>query len=202
MLQLILPETKKAIKREYTLRFFAILCFLLSGVILLWIIASIPSYLSSESTEAVLAKQAEQIENSKQARARNDYETRVKALQAKTVLLKPTQTAYIEILRQISGLQAGGVQISQIVVGSGDQKSVVNLQGIAATRDSLRFLTDAINSSSFFEAVEIPYSSFTKETNLPFALALVIKTKEESSKDASDGSSTDGSATTTNETTN
>src|SRR5688572_19003675 len=98
MLKLIFPETKKAIKREYTQRFFIVLCTLLSAVILVWLLASLPSYLSAGSTEAVLSKQAEQIENSKQAREQNAYEARVKELKDKAALLTTTKTAYIEIL--------------------------------------------------------------------------------------------------------
>lgn len=169
----ILPEKiKKTLKREYNLRFFTILSFIFSLIIVLTLIFISPSYLLLhlyEKAYEVNGSATRVAEVTQMQEGRNNKINDLNSLSAKI----PTNNE--EIYAKVSNLLINETQdyvsvdaLELTPIASGKLKIV--LRGGSTTRENLMTFESVINKNNSFKNFSIPIEVLAKQKDISFNL--------------------------------
>lgn len=176
MINLIPPEGRTALKREYLLRTGTVFATILSGVFIAGVALMIPTYvlISSQlsSTESEYEKSADVNAEFKEAenaiRNANDI-----AIQ----LGGPTNQTYAsDVIGEITKRSPQGITLRAFQLER--VKSYfpsVQVQGIAESRSILAAFKEALKGVPNVSNVEVPLSDLAKDSNLPFAITITLE---------------------------
>lgn len=180
MLSLLLTKQKKDLKKEYTLRFVNVLLTFILISSVAWIIFLFPSYIIVYSELGELEKQSQEADSVGLAEHKSELEEKVKGLnQILTLFDMEDKVLSTEIIREITNAQTTGVSINVFNLGGlGTEREIINIQGSAANREALKSFSIALSNSKLFEEVELPLSSFVKESDIPFSISLYIQEED------------------------
>lgn len=180
----LLPLTeKKNIRREYRARIGIVFLLLLSTLIIIATISLIPLYISSSyKLNDILA----QIEDEKQNSFReDDKQDPIKITQdanAKLLVLRKKDSILplsSELTTIIVGYKPSDVKIDAILYDRGLSDGKITLNGIARNRETLLSFLKSLERESMFKKVNLPISSFVKETDIKFSIRITIELENE-----------------------
>lgn len=172
MLKLLLPEQRKKIKLEYLKRYLSLIFIMLSAILILFAFSLTPTLLTAKSEESLLKEQV---------RIAKDPELNKDKIQLKETLTELNKTIEVldverheisSIIDQITRNQIRGISISAISFEASNNK--VSIQGTAGGREVLANFVSVLEEVEKFEKVELPFSSFTRNEDVPFSLNITL----------------------------
>ena len=175
-LNLLPLERQRLLVRRYRFRLAIVATFL--GVLLVAIAGAMLfpgiSYLQGiETSSSSIGERA--VTNSDPVQT----EARVAALRSGLEALRASASARsaTRLVEDMLSVSRPGVRLSMLsyteAVGSAPSALVVS--GIATTRETLHAYELALRAASFAAKVELPVSSYAKETMIPFTLTVTLK---------------------------
>ncbi len=114
------------------------------------------------------------IQANSQSEAFKNFESEAKKLNEKLSradALVESSNHYSAALKKLTELAPQDIKF---VTFSASQNKV-NLEGFAASRDSLMAFKDSLSQSLYFDKVDMPLSNFLKQTNIDFFVSFEIK---------------------------
>lgn len=183
MLRLLLKEESKKIKREYVYRFLILLFAGLSSILILFLISLLPAYFLLKIDKKVLSEEVKISQNSELNSDRKQLKEKLNALRETLNTLDTNQYQISYFIQKITEKQPRTVNISTISFdskGSGSiNRSNINIQGNANSRESLADFAKSLEDVDGFESVVLPFSSFAKDTEIPFSITIILKSLED-----------------------
>ncbi len=177
MINLIPPAGYTVLKREYLLRVGASLGFLLGSVFCVLTAALVPTYIL---TSAQIADYTTLISNFGDE-AQTFAEAERVAGEAQVLLAqmqKGTQTPRASALIQalVQRAPEGIIFKTFALQAAAGVPHIVQVQGVAATREVLIRFKNEIEAASEFEKAEVPIADLARDADLPFAITITLAT--------------------------
>jgi len=178
MTNLIPPEGKKSVKREYFLRVGATYGFLFSFVLILLSAALIPTYVLVGAQ--IDAFEAEKEQNNNDTSALQEIDKEVEAIKEILAQFKRTPENILPsvLISEIKNVAPYSIGFTNFTVQA--EEGVIDkikIQGDAPTREALAALKNAIEASPFFDKAEVPIADLARDTDLPFAITVTLVKK-------------------------
>lgn len=175
MINLIPPQGRALMKREYMFRVGATFCILFGWLALFFAVAHIPTYVlvkaQIQNIDAVAQRESSRDEEIKQS------EAEVRAAQAVIMQLRAVKESrkVADIVGEVHRLANDSIRLHTFVLTDLEEKtSVIQVQGSATTREEFVAFKDALEASLFFARAEIPISDLARDTDLPFMMTLTL----------------------------
>ena len=175
MINLIPPQAKKIVLREYWLRVVAAWLLLLSFVLFALATLSFPTYLLIEQLNQSLVSDIQAVA-AKQV-SYSEIENTVKNINALVNHLNTNreQVKFSSLLAKLDAIDDSHVTLDQFVfVEEQDVLKKIELIGHADTRSDLSAFRDAVEKSEEFDAVELPISNLAKDKDLSFSMDVFL----------------------------
>lgn len=177
MINLIPPEGHRVAKREYLLRVGATFGFLFGVTLLLITIAHIPMYvLVDAQIQNIDASVAQYKDNRETTREIDEEVERTKAVlgQLSSVVDAVSVTTLLSEVRRVA---PDNITLKSFMIKTDDAGDMsIYVQGIAPTREALATFKVALEGTEMFEEAHIPISDLARDTNLPFAITIALRT--------------------------
>lgn len=172
MINLLPPEGRSLVKREYWLRVVSAYAILLTIASVITIVILLPTYFHvAFQINTVI----EDIANTGSAEDYARLEGEIKTANAISGLLVKSTTPIpaTTIIAELKELAETTNNIEGITITTkeGVVDSIV-VTGIAQTRSALVGMRDRIEAHEHFETVELPISNLAKDENIPFSLII------------------------------
>lgn len=172
MIKLLLKEEKKEIKKEYAFRFLIILFLGLSFVSIFLLISLIPSYFLLKVNQKVLIQELSVAQNVELNTDRQKLKDKLNELQ-KILDIVDTKNYNISYnIKNITDRQSRDINIQNLEFSNENSQEIFLIQGVANTRGSLASFIDTLETIPEFEYVNLPFSSFARDTDIPFSIKI------------------------------
>ena len=177
MLKLLLREDRHSLRREYFTRLVIVLLVAISIVLVIWSIFLAAAYVQVFFERDVVSNQLEDIRNSDVTKERLRVEELSDSIEDKLGQLTGTSVAPSLIIRELIEGQPVGIGINALNVSFSTREegyfANIEIGGVASTRANLVEFQKVLLSKDIFDAVDIPYSNLTKNTDVSFAISVV-----------------------------
>ena len=177
MINLIPPEGQKVVAREYILRVGSTMCILFGFVTLILVVAHVPTYVligaQVESLKATVEQESSKVDEI------GVIEKEMQETEAILAQLKKSETTILksDVIAEIKKRAPNAVTLNAFTVTLTGQKSdVIQVQGVANTREALADFTNQLEASSMFASANVPISDLVRDTDLPFTVTLTLET--------------------------
>jgi hypothetical protein len=186
MLRLLLRENRHDVKTEYKMR-IAIICLqFLIAVMIIWSLVLLSLFLQVDVDHKIASNELERLQASEIVNAQNEHDRLSSLISEKVMALRsdiyyPSEFLNIILDNQKSGISLGGVEIDYVDVLNDQKKKIgieskIKVRGVSDSRSDLVDFQKLLSEEEVFESVEVPYSSFTASSEIPFDIS--IKTVE------------------------
>ncbi|MBA3550845.1 hypothetical protein H0W32_01390 [Patescibacteria group bacterium] len=176
MINLLPDSEKNVIRKEYRLRVIAVVFVGIFLTALVTIIFLLPSYI------LVVFKNmtSEQLMNKAPTTKvdQEDFVATLRKAKMAALILKPNPTVVTmtDVVGIINKNKTSNIAISSISYSKDNSVSPsIDIIGIAKTRQSLVGFTQLLQKEEQIALVDLPVSSFAKDTDIPFSIAIKIK---------------------------
>ncbi len=177
MLNLLRPEQKKKIIREYHVRFFVLALTLLFVSQIIAIILLVPSYLTSKSAADNLNSQNAAL----QAQSADQEGSTLNATIQKTndsinifSSIASSSPDVIAALHKVIDNKGGAVRIIGLNYSIQGKQQQVTMQGVAASRQDLLNFAKQLKQQKGIVSADLPISDFSQAQNINFSLPITI----------------------------
>lgn len=174
MANLIPPEARQRIKRDYIFRLATVWSMMLGVVLVIIAVLLVPSYF-------LVSLQLSAYTNDNQAKIDDlnnfkEIETTVRTTNAISSLLnEPIQPiANTELLQTLWSVAENITLVSVKLQWNGMTVSDIALEGIASDRSSLLAFRDALEAEAYFTKAELPISNLAQDENIYFSITLTV----------------------------
>jgi hypothetical protein len=182
MLNLLLKEEKKEIKKEYLFRFITILFLGISSILILVVVSLIPSYFLLKVDQKVVGQELSVAQDVELNADRQRLKEKLSELQ-KTLNVVDTKYPAVSLyLQSITEKQPRDINILSIDFSKSNEINSVVLQGTANSRGSLASFVDSLETVPQFESVNLPFSSFARDSDIPFSITINLVTENKNEK--------------------
>ncbi len=177
MINLLPPSSQKRLTREYLARLLLVSEVALIGIVIISIVAALPSYISASARRSVLEKQKAIAEGSAARATEGNVAESLKKIQAlldrAVEYANPvTPTDHIEALLRA---RTSGITFSLINYQATSPKQItISVNGIAETRNNLVAFISGLRSIPTFSKVDLPVSDLADADHIPFTLGLTV----------------------------
>jgi hypothetical protein len=172
MINLLPPEGRSLVKREYWLRVLSAYAVLLTVAFVITIVVLLPTYFHVAFQINTVIEDIANVGSAEDfARLEGEIKTAnaISSLLVKSTAPIPATTIIAEIKKLAEATNTiEGITIS---TKEGVVDSVV-VTGSAKTRSTLVGMRDRIEAHEYFETVELPISNLAKDENIPFSLTI------------------------------
>lgn len=180
MINLIPPNSRKAVTREYWIRVVTIWMFLGAFALLVIAALGIPTFVLINTLNSTLAGE---VDNARiMEEAYNDSEKVIKDANALIRHLKPgvEPVRFSELIYELDNIAGNDVRLTQFAFQESDkeQLSDIAIAGVALTRESLSEFRDNLEAHPFFESVELPISNLVKDRDITFSMIVSVVKKD------------------------
>jgi hypothetical protein len=176
MINLLPPEEKKIIGKEYKHRVFVTYLIFLTAGLIVSLILLLPSYFVMNVVVNELEDEAAFLENSNESTEMEkiNAELRLTKERLRAVTINSKRVEFYEIIEKISIHKPRAVTLNNFSYTKGidGKESKLLLGGNASTRDSLLLFTKDIENDELFDEVVLPVSSLAKEKDIDFSLEI------------------------------
>lgn len=196
VINILPPEEKKIIHREYWMRFFTIILNLLALTGIASILLLFPSYFLSQAKEGLVEEKLETFNRENPELTINNIDEIISDINTKLEILDKSKAPYKiseNVIDSILSNRTEGITFSQILFikkivkttsaakDSEEEKpktielSILEIRGVASNRDSLRNFKTVLDNNSNFSAVDLPISNFLEKSDLSFTVSITMK---------------------------
>ena len=175
---LLPPERRDRLAREYRYRFGVVAVSLIILLLLAAAALLSPTYLFLIGSAAAKETRLAGIQASLSSSDQVALSVRLEALSSDAVALTelakaPSASA---IVRTVLAVPRAGITISGFTYApvSGTTPATLALSGTAATRDALRSYQLALQSAPFARAVDLPVSAYAKDADIGFTITILL----------------------------
>ncbi len=177
MINLIPPDSKKTIKREYLVRTVTVWMALFSIVGIVTVVLLTPTYvLLSKSLEAKtleIQETDEDFDSDAYQALRTEFKMAHQI--AQRLAITSTSTPASAILADIQAVQTDDIMMTGFTYESdGAVVKKVEVRGIASTRAALAAFSATLEQNPRFARADVPVSSLTNDRDLPFVLNITM----------------------------
>ena len=168
MPRIITPKGNNFLRHEYKLRFFSLLFFGSSVVLMIHISLSVSSYILLNAHENTHINQ----DDAAQIEANQKFEYFIKTLDdadklSRSVIVNKNDT-YIEIFEKINSHKSFDVEINVFEIFFNKDQTEITIRGVSETRQSLVEFAERMRNDSSFKDFEIPFETLTRQRDIPF----------------------------------
>ncbi len=176
MLNLLIREDRHWLRKEYFQRFFLILSTFFVFFALVWGVIIFSFYIQIRVESKILSDQLEELQNSSNAQSIREMSNLNDSIDNKISQFDILNFNQSDILKEVVSIENDGINLNLISTNlikdeDGNIFAQIEINGLSEDRDSLVNYQDNLGKS-FFETVEIPFSSFVKNINIPFTAKL------------------------------
>ncbi len=178
MINLLPIEEKKEAKKDFYYRFTVLSFVMLIFLIVISIIAILPSYFISLEKKISINQKLEVQKNEIMPEIDQKAQVIIKNLDEKLSLLeKARKNKYIfsqNVVNEIILKKGSGIKINRIFFENDSLEGrKVNINGVAQDREKLLLFRRALEDDILFKYVDLPISNFVKGSNIEFNLNLI-----------------------------
>lgn len=176
MINLIPPEAKKRVSKEYWLRVLSVWAIACSAALVASVCILVPAYMlitiQIGANESVSQAASERV---------TEFESVTKELtlanQKSRAILDNNRFASISpYIAMVRAHENGGVRVTQVTVSrTKDGFSPISVSGEADSRQALAAFRDRLLSESNVSGVDLPISNLAKDKEIQFSLTISIK---------------------------
>ncbi len=178
MINLLPDDHKKLLHDEYKIRVQIVALIFCSIIVGISIALLVPSYfLSVFKAQAATGKAGVQ-QTAKETKDRANLEVQLKDQKAliKALAVKNISTNPSHLFELITKNKPSTISIIEMRYAIEETtKFVINVRGIAPTRQSLVDFTTALRKESLVEKLDLPVSNFAKDSNIDFNFSIFGK---------------------------
>lgn len=179
MWNLLPPETKQEVDKEYHLRFFAICLLLLSFTMVINIIVSLPFALSAHSTAVSVDRKIQDFVKTDIGTTTSPAMEAFNLFNQELGLLAPTASSadrrFTVLIKAIIADKPEGVKISSFSDSTNEKgKLTIVVSGIADSREDLLAFANNLGSDKRYSKVDLPVSNFSKKTDIEYSIMITI----------------------------
>ena len=171
MINLLPPEGKKRVLKNYWLRVLSVYFNLLGSAFFVTSALLLPTYFYVSFQIKALGTEMsnEDVESLKKVEASISDANEISEL----LLDTPDTVNDSDVINQILAFSDGLVSIGTIKIQKKDRKiSEVTVSGTANDRSSLVSFRDSAEQHQYFDEVNLPLSNLAKDQDIPFSLTL------------------------------
>ncbi len=179
MINVLPKEEKKALKREYWLRFASVTFSLLSIIGVIATLLLLPSYFFSISKMALAEEKLETFNRANPDIATYDINTTILTINSKLGLLvvkDQAQPVSEKIMTTILGNLPSGITIENILYTETEAKdTIIEVHGIASDRTALRTYQSTLKENPAIKEADVPLSDFLGKSDIDFTMTITLK---------------------------
>lgn len=178
MLHLLPDHQKRLVLKEYHQRVTIVMCWLIGGLAFLGILMLIPAYAFTHNQYTIIETTKQTLDKNIAAQGGDETAEVVKKINASLAALAPlgSKEQPSDVFDRIISKAGGGIRLTHFTYSFGtDGKLRVTVVGIASNRFDLTAFVNELQKDSYFEGLQVPLTSYTKETNLDFSFDLIVK---------------------------
>ncbi len=181
MLKLLTNEEKINIKKEYVLKLLTVLFFGLAGVFVLILVAFIPSYYILKIDQDVLNQELSVAQDTELNVSKKRLKEKLSNLKQALNIVDTEPTKISVYIQKITERQPAQINILNMNFSKLDKKESIAVQGNADNRVALVSFISSLEEVEEFGKINLPFSSFTRDSDIPFSITINIvdKTKDE-----------------------
>ena len=173
----LLPQfARKKLIREYWIRLFSVILFMLSFVLLAIMIMFVPTFIFI-NTETVAMKETVRDAEAEKVRT-EEASSIIQRTNRQVDLLRSSQdvrpfTYYFTLLEAVAGPVISVERFSAVREADGSIE-LIQIQAIAQTRQSLIDFLDELNDHQEFGRVNVPIANLAQSENIRFSVSIPI----------------------------
>lgn len=179
LMNVLPPEEKQLLKKEYHMRVANVSLALLALVILLSSALLLPSYFFSSSKESLAENRLEDFNKANPEISVHNIDSMVGDINNKLGILdrgKPAHQVSEKVLGALLSGRPKGITFSQILYGQDSSgKFQINIRGTASGRTVLRDFKSSLDSNPDYLSVDLPISDFLARTDINFNISITLK---------------------------
>lgn len=173
---LLPPERRRAIRRDYSLRFGTVVTLFVTALVLVAAALLAPTYVFL--AKSVAAKEA-RLASMRSALSSPDdtaLSARLSALKSDAVALSAIAPSASVIVRAALAVSRSGITLSgfEYVPVAEARPGTLSLSGTASTRDALRGYQLTLEHAPFARSASLPVSTYAKDKNIPFTITVTL----------------------------
>ncbi|MCX6786258.1 MAG: hypothetical protein NTU85_00305 [Candidatus Kaiserbacteria bacterium] len=176
----LLPEERRhALRRDYFLRIGTVAMIFCVALTLAAAVLLLPTYVflvkSTQAKKTRLASIESVLSSSDEAA----ISTQLATLSSDAAILEALANApsFGATIRAMLDVPHPGITLSGFVYSpaTNDYTGTLSVSGVAATRNALRSYQLTIQNASFAHSADLPVSSYAKDTDIAFTIAITLK---------------------------
>ena len=173
----LLPEDRRRrLRRSYILRVSTVAVILAIVLVVAAAALLVPTYLYLVSASDARSARLASIESTLSSADQTTLGKRLATLQAdagEIVSISTTPSAS-KVVREVLAVERPGIVLRSMSYAPA--QGTLALSGIAATRNDLRAYQLALSAANAFSTADLPVSSYAKDHDIPFAIAVTLAT--------------------------
>lgn len=168
MTRIITPEINKKVKKEYTLRFFSVLFFVLTVVMCVHILLALSSYVLLSSYEKIYQQELGATDSEVVKQNEEFFVRSTKLYELAKQVPDISRTSAFDIFEKIQDYKTNQIAITVFETYVENKETKITLRGMADSREALLAFNDRMRSESSFVDFNIPLETLTKQRDIAF----------------------------------
>lgn len=172
MINLLPPERKNQLEREYTFRIGTIYIFFFIFALVISAVALLPTYFFAHEKESTVQAQVSALQTTTQSNEITQIKTDLLSVKERmqSLIVNGEQMPFYQVVDTLASHVTPSIMITNISYTRGDGKTPTSLSlgGTAATREALTSFSQALKDDGLFENVILPVSSLAKDKDIEF----------------------------------
>jgi hypothetical protein len=183
-MNLLPPKEKENLKKGLKLRSLILISFIMAAFFLIGLIMLLPPYfltlgnLSKVSSENNVSGEENATSTKQLLNLPVEINSKLKLLQSVSSEMSVMGSVSSVIKYLPMGVKLNSISFRKDQVYKEKTGVIILISGVAIDRDSLVNFSTLLKESNLFSAVDVPVSSLTKESNLPFSMNIFIEDKK------------------------
>ncbi len=173
MINLIPPDARKAVVKEYWLRVAIVWLFLLSIALAIVVVFRFPSYVLLQTQEIAFEEQYESAQQKQVEFEASEALIKKANLEAQHLNSFATSTPFSVYIDALDALAVNGIVIEQFSFKKeGNTLKEILITGIATDRKSLTTFKDVITSDVAFDNAALPIANLAQDLDIRFSITV------------------------------
>lgn len=178
MINLIPKDRKKLMVRGFYSRLATLFLFMLSLAVFVGSIALLPAYFISSVKKSASDFKLENQKNEKVPLSNEQALTEIKDINSKLSIVENAEKNKFlpseKVVDEILSKKTSNIKITQILYNNdATQDKKINILGTASSRQALLSFEETLMNDPAFKNVNLPISSFVKDSDIQFNLSLI-----------------------------
>jgi len=178
MINLIPPQAKKGVVREYWMRVASVWFYTWSAALLGGVLIMVPAYVLINSQVSVYQESAKSASEKVASFEDVSKDLTASSLQAGKLITGFRQSLISDKIATLRSLEKPGVTISEFTINRVDEAyEPIQVTGTADNRQALAAFRDRLLALPDVESVDLPISNLAKDRDIQFNLTVKLNKK-------------------------